>query len=94
MIAESNSMPNTPHQSDTPNHDVVEAANQRETAAAVLLKELDEQQETVLHELDQLNDDIENLIDSWRGQSREQSAAEELAREACEQPLSSADHQT
>lgn len=85
-------MPNTSHQSDTPDHNVVEAANQRETAAAVLLKELDEQQETVLHELDQLNDDIEHLIDSWRDRSREEAAAEELAMDASEQPLTAADH--
>ena len=47
-------------------HDPVASANQRENAAAVLLKELDQRQDSVLEDLDQLNGDIENLIESWR----------------------------
>ena len=47
-------------------HDPVASANQRENAAAVLLKELDQRQDSVLEDLDQLNSDIEILIESWR----------------------------
>jgi len=47
-------------------HNPVASANQRENAAAVLLKELDQRQDSVLEDLDQLNGDIENLIESWR----------------------------
>ena len=62
--------PQSPHDSHLHDgqsvHDPVASANQRENAAAVLLKELDQRQESVLEDLDQLNGDIENLIESWR----------------------------
>ncbi|MBA63586.1 MAG: hypothetical protein CMJ76_14620 [Planctomycetaceae bacterium] len=57
--------------SHQPSSDPVEYANQRENAAAVLLKELDERQESVLEELEQLNGDIEDLIESWRGRKED-----------------------
>ena len=52
-------MPDTSH---SPANDSIESANQRENAAAVLLKELDERQDSVLQELEQLNLDVEELI--------------------------------
>ncbi len=59
--------PQDSHLLDEPSvHDPVASANQRESAAAVLLKELDQRQDSVLEDLDQLNGDIENLIESWR----------------------------
>ena len=58
--------------SQPPANDLVESANQRESAAAVLLKELDERQESVLQELDDLNHNIEDLIDSWQGQNKQE----------------------
>ena len=57
--------------SPLPANDIVEAANHRENAAAVLLKELDERQDAVLEDLDQLNDNIEHLIESWRGKKQD-----------------------
>ncbi len=57
--------------SPLPANGIVEAANHRENAAAVLLKELDERQDAILEELDQLNDNIENLIKSWRGKKQD-----------------------
>lgn len=73
--------------SPLPASDIVEAANHRENAAAILLKELDERQDAVLEELDQLNDSIENLIESWRSKkqdpfeidAQETEAANEIA---------------
>ena len=58
--------------------DVVESANQRESAAAVLLKELDERQESVLRELDNLNHNIEDLIESWQVQNKQEPEQELL----------------
>ena len=58
--------------SQPPANDLVESANQRESAAAVLLKDLDERQESVLQELDDLNHNIEDLIDSWQGQNKQE----------------------
>ena len=68
--------------SPLPAKDIVEAASHRENAAAVLLKELDERQDSVLEELDQLNLDIENLIESWRGKKQEQPEVESLESQA------------
>jgi len=59
-------------------NDLVESANQRESAAAVLLKELDERQESVLLELNDLNQNIEDLIDSWQGQNKQEQQQELL----------------
>ena len=64
--------------------DVVESANQRESAAAVLLKELDERQESVMRELDDLNHNIEDLIDSWQVQNKQEPEQELLPDEASE----------
>ena len=58
--------------------DVVESANQRESAAAVLLKELDERQESVLRALDDLNHNIEDLIESWQVQNKQEPEQELL----------------
>jgi len=68
--------------SPLPANDIVEAANHRENAAAVLLKELDERQDAVLEELDQLNDNIENLIESWRGKKQDSLEIETPESEA------------
>ena len=73
--------------SPLPTKDIVEAANHRENAAAVLLKELDERQDSVLEELDQLNLDIENLIESWRGKKQEQLEIETLETQASEEAV-------
>ena len=59
-------------------NDLVESANQRESAAAVLLKELDERQESVLLELNDLNQNIEDLIVSWQGQTKQEQQQELL----------------
>ncbi len=67
-----------------PANDVVESANQRESAAAVLLKELDERQESVMRELDDLNHNIEDLIDSWQVQNKQEPEQELLPDEASE----------
>ena len=44
----------------------ISAAEQREKAAASLLDKLDARQDQVISDLDGLNDQIEDLIDSWR----------------------------
>ena len=64
--------------SQPPANDLVESANQRESAAAVLLKELDERQESVLLELNDLNQNFEDLIDSWQGQNKQEQQQELL----------------
>ncbi len=64
-----------------PATDVVESANQRESAAAVLLKELDERQESVMRELDDLNHNIEDLIESWQVQNKQEPEQELLPDE-------------
>ena len=51
----------------------VETANQRESAAAVLLRELDQRQDTVLNDLEELNTNIEDLIDVWRGKKDDEA---------------------
>ena len=44
----------------------ISEAEQREKAAASLLDKLDARQDQVISDLDGLNDQIEDLIDSWR----------------------------
>jgi predicted transcriptional regulator len=47
----------------------ISEAEQREKAAASLLDKLDARQDQVISDLDGLNDQIEDLIDSWRRES-------------------------
>ena len=44
----------------------ISEAEQREKVAASLLDKLDARQDQVISDLDGLNDQIEDLIDSWR----------------------------
>ena len=44
----------------------ISEAEQREKVAASLLDKLDSRQDQVISDLDGLNDQIEDLIDSWR----------------------------
>jgi ppGpp synthetase/RelA/SpoT-type nucleotidyltranferase len=44
----------------------ISEAEQREKAATSLLDKLDARQDQVISDLDGLNDQIEDLIDSWR----------------------------
>jgi hypothetical protein len=44
----------------------ISEAEQREKVATSLLDKLDARQDQVISDLDGLNDQIENLIDSWR----------------------------
>ena len=77
-------MPDTSH---SPANDSIESANQREKAAAVLLKELDERQDSVLQELEQLNLDVEGLIESWQGKKKEELEEERLETEHLEERI-------
>jgi predicted transcriptional regulator len=47
----------------------ISEAEQREKVAASLLDKLDARQDQVISDLDGLNDQIEDLIDSWRRES-------------------------
>jgi predicted transcriptional regulator len=48
---------------------LISEAEQREEVATKLLDQLDARQDQVISDLDGLNDQIEDLIDSWRQQS-------------------------
>ena len=47
----------------------ISAAEQREEVTTKLLDQLDARQDQVISDLDGLNDQIEDLIDSWRQES-------------------------
>ena len=60
----------------------ISEAEQREMVATSLLDKLDARQDQVISDLDGLNDQIEDLIDSWRqGSTAELESAEDAIDE-------------